>query len=95
MKLFIDTHDKNNQTFPGEISNEELGSFYEKYRKVFAEEGVVIVRTFLGFGDGRAFCLNMAPDAETVRRAHEKVGLPFDSITEVTGISPSDLLLNL
>jgi hypothetical protein len=95
MKLFIDTHDKNKETFPASISNEELNRFYASYRSIFEEEGVVVVRTFLGLKDGRAYCLNLAESEESVRKAHEKVGLMYDSITEVTGISPNDLLLNL
>lgn len=93
MKLFIDTHDKTKQTFPEKISGDELKEFYGNYMKVFAEEGVVIVRTFVNPGDGRAFCLNLANSAEDVKRAHDRVGLPYDSITEVTGVSPNDLLL--
>lgn len=95
MKLFIDTHDKQKKTFPGSISPEELNKFYANYRKIFDEEGVVVVRTFLGLKDGRAFCMNMARSAEAVKKAHDRVGLPYDSITEVTGVSPNDLLLNL
>ncbi|EHQ07873.1 DUF4242 domain-containing protein [Leptonema illini] len=95
MKLFIDTHDKNKETFPAQISPEQLSEFYANYRKIFAEEGVVIVRTFLGLGEGRAFCLNLAKSTDDVKRAHDRVGLPYDSITEVTGVSPNDLLLNL
>jgi hypothetical protein len=33
----------------------------------------------------------MAPSADAVRRAHERVGLPFDEITEVVTSTPSDL----
>ena len=33
----------------------------------------------------------MAPDADAVRRAHERVGLAFDSITEVVTSTPGDL----
>lgn len=95
MRLFIDTHDKRSRSFPDKISNEELGKFYENYRKIFAEEGVVVVRTFLGLRDGRAYCLNMASSSDAVERAHQRVGLPYDTITEVTGISPNDLLLNM
>jgi hypothetical protein len=32
----------------------------------------------------------MAEDAEAVRRAHERVGLPYDSITEVATATPGD-----
>jgi hypothetical protein len=33
----------------------------------------------------------MAPSAEAVRRAHERVGLPFDDITEVVTSTPGDI----
>lgn len=49
------------------------------------------IRIHVGFDEGRAFCLNMAPDADAVRRVHEKVGLPFDMITEVTTVTPGDM----
>jgi hypothetical protein len=95
MKLFIDTHDKNTKTFPEKISADELKKFYEGYVKIFQEEGVVIVRTLLNPADGRAFCLNMAESAEQVERAHQRVGLPYDSITEVKGVAPNDLLYGI
>lgn len=59
-----------------------------------AEEGVVSLRIHVGFDEGRAFCLNMAPDAEAVRRVHERVGLPFETITEVTTVTPGDMFLS-
>ena len=42
--------------------------------------------------EGRAFCLNMAPSADAVKRVHDKVGLAYDTITEVKTISPFDLM---
>jgi hypothetical protein len=51
---------------------------------------VVPVRVHVGYGQGRAFCFTLAPDAEAVRRAHERVGLPFDSITEVATATAGD-----
>jgi hypothetical protein len=47
------------------------------------------MRYFLDTHD-RAFCLNLAPDAESVRRAHERVGLPDDDISEITKATPGD-----
>jgi hypothetical protein len=32
----------------------------------------------------------MAADADAVKRAHERVGLPFDSISEVATATPGD-----
>jgi len=91
MKLYIDTHDAENGTFPAGITSEDFRAFMTKYEEACAAEGVVILRTHVGLEEGRAFCFNMAPDAEAVRRAHERVGLPFDSITEVNTVQPGDL----
>ncbi len=91
MKFFIDTHDVKNQTFPGGITKEQFAGFFSSYEKAAREEGVVVLRVHVGFEEGRAFCFNMAPSAEHVRRAHAKAGLPFDAITEVTTATPGDL----
>jgi hypothetical protein len=91
MKFFIDTHDQTRGSFPAEISKEDFAGFYEVYETACAEEGVVSLRIHVGFDEGRAFCLNMAPSAEAVRRVHEKVGLMFDTITEVTTVTPGDM----
>lgn len=91
MKFFIDTHDSANGTFPAGIAPADFASFYKQYEAACAEEGVISMRIHVGFDEGRAFCFNMAPSAEAVARVHEKVGLPFDSITEVFMVSPGDL----
>jgi hypothetical protein len=90
MRLFIDTHDKANKSFPDGITPEQLEGFFEQYEAACRAEGVIIVRLHVGYKDGRAFCLTMAPDADAVRRAHERVGLPFDTISEVETASPAD-----
>lgn len=90
LKFFIDTHDRNNKTFPAKISPAEFESFYAKYEKACYEEGVIPVRLHVGYKDGRAFCLTMAPDTDAVKRAHDKVGLPYDAITEVAMATPGD-----
>lgn len=91
MRYFIDTHDSAKGTFPAGISKEDFTGFYEKYQAACAAEDVVSLRIHVGLGEGRAFCVTMAPDAEAVRRAHERVGLPFDSITEISTASPDAL----
>lgn len=91
MKLFIDTHDKRKKTFPEKISREEFAAVFKKYAQACSEEGVVIVNTLFNFQDGRMFCVNMAETAEAVKRAHDKVGLPYDEITELTTASPGDI----
>jgi uncharacterized protein DUF4242 len=41
--------------------------------------------------DERMFCINLARDIRAVESAHKEVGLPYDSITEITTVSPRDL----
>lgn len=90
MRFFIDTHDRKSKTFPDKLTPEEFEGFFALYEKACYAEGVVPVRLHVGYDDGRAFCLNMAPDAEAVKRAHDRVGLPYDSITEVKTATPGD-----
>lgn len=90
LRYFIDTHDRTRDTFPQKIGVDEFEGFFALYEQACAAEGVVPIRIHVGYEAGRAFCLNLAPDAEAVRRAHDRVGLPFDSITEVAMASPGD-----
>lgn len=91
LKFYIDTHDHRSSTFPAGISKEQFQEFFSQYEKVSREDGVVVLRAHVGLADGRAYCFNMAPSAEHVRRAHEHAGLPFESITEVATATPGDL----
>ncbi len=91
MKFFVDTHDARKGTFPAGIGRDDFAGFYVKYEEACRAEGVVSLRIHVGFQEGRAFCFNMAPDAESVRRVHERVGLPYDEITEVVTSTPGDL----
>ncbi len=90
MRFFLDTHDQSRGTFPPGLTPADFEAFFEQYEAACYAEGVVPLRTHVSYADGRAFCLNMAPDAEAVRRAHARVGLPFDSIAEVTTATPGD-----
>jgi hypothetical protein len=90
MKFFVDTHSQESETFPAGLTKAQFEIFFTKYEQACQEEDVVPLRIHLSYDDGRAFCFTMAPDAEAVRRAHEKVGLPFSTITEVTTVTPGD-----
>jgi len=90
MRFFLDTHDRTRNTFPEKLSMEDFEKFYALYEQACCEENVVPIRLHVSYAEGRAFCLNMAADAEAVRRAHERVGLPYDSIAEVTTATPGD-----
>lgn len=89
LKLFIDTHDKGNGTFPVGLTPQQFEGFYAKYEAACQAEGVIPMGTHVGYRDGKAYCLNLAPDADAIRRAHERVGLPFDEVTEVQTASPT------
>jgi hypothetical protein len=91
MRFFVDTHDREHATFPAGITKEQFGSFFAQYEEACHAEGVVPLRGHVGLQEGRAFCFNMAESAEHVRRAHARVGLPFDAITEVATVTPGDL----
>ncbi len=91
MKVFLDTHDVRHGTFPADISPGAFAGFHRSYEEACRAEGVVSLRIHVGFGEGRAFCLTLAPDAEAVARVHARVGLPFDEITEVVTSAPGDL----
>ena len=91
MRFFMDTHDRARQTFPAQLTPEEFEGFFTLYEQACLAEGVVPLRVHVGYAEGRAFCFTMAQDAEAVKRAHERVGLPFDSITEVSTATPGDM----
>ncbi len=91
MKLFIDTHNRDLGTFQADITPAKLSQFYEGYQQACAEEGVIPLKIYTGLEAGRAFCLTLAQTSDAVERAHERAGLPYDSISEVTSVSPGDL----
>lgn len=91
MRFFLDTHDRSRNTFPAQLSFSDFEAFYPQYEQACQAEGVIPLRLHLGLEDGRAFCLTLAQDADAVKRAHERVGLPFDSITEVLTATPGDV----
>ncbi|MBI5263575.1 MAG: DUF4242 domain-containing protein [Bradyrhizobium sp.] len=90
MRFFIDTHDTASKTFPAGLAPADLEGFIVKYEEACRAEDVVLLRVHAGLEAGRAFCFTMAPDADAVRRAHERVGLPFEEITEVMTATPGD-----
>lgn len=91
LKLFVDTHDAADGTFPVGLTAEQFAGFFAGYQEACRAEGVTLIEVEVGLEAGRAFCLTMAPDAEAVRRAHERVGLPFASVTEVRTAQPGSI----
>lgn len=92
MKYFMDTHDRARGSFPEEeISEEEFLRRYDEFGKAIAEQGGHDLGAHVNVERGRAFCFTYGPDEEAIRRAHEKLHFPFDSITEVRRVTGVDL----
>lgn len=91
MRFFVDTHDKKDGTFPEALSDEQFSQFFALYQEACQAEGVIALQVNVGLEEGRAFCMTMAPNVEAVYRAHERVGLPYATITEVKTATPGDL----
>ncbi|MCI5076691.1 nickel-binding protein [Oricola sp.] len=91
MRMFVDTHDQAKGTFPEGLSEAEFSQFFVTFEEACRQEGVVILSANVGLAEGRAFCMTLAPSEDAVRRAHECVGLPYDSITEVETATPGSL----
>jgi Protein of unknown function (DUF4242) len=50
--------------------------------------GVTWVHSYVTQDKGKTFCIYDAPDADAIRTAAGKNGLPVDSITEVSVLDP-------
>jgi hypothetical protein len=92
MKFFIDTHDKAKGSFPqGQLTEAEFFAQFDALEQAAPNFGVGAHAAHVNLKEGKAFCLMSGPDAEAVRKAHEAVHLPFDSITEVKRVTGADL----
>jgi hypothetical protein len=92
MKYFMDTHDRAKGSWPEqEISESEFVRIYHGFAKAVAEQGGHDLGAHVNVKEGRAFCFTYGPDEEAIRRAHEKMHFPFDSITEVRRVTGVDL----
>ncbi len=53
-----------------------------------ADQGVTWVHSYVSEDKEKTFCIYDGPDAQAIRRAAERNGLPVDRITEVTVLDP-------
>ena len=92
MKYFIDTHDKTKGSFPqGQLTEPEFFAKFDALEEVAPKFGVGAHAAHVSLKEGKAFCFMSGPDDEAVRKAHEAVDLPFDSITKVKRVTGADL----
>ena len=82
MSRFLDTH-----TVPG-VGRDAI---LHACRAMKAAPGVTFVACHYDLGAGKVFCLTEAESEEVVRQAHANISLPYDSIRQVTAITPGDL----
>ena len=61
----------------------------DKVQLINDQEGVKWIFSFLSADKRKTYCLYEAPNAEAVRKAAERAGLPADVITEVDEIGPA------
>jgi Protein of unknown function (DUF4242) len=92
VKYFIDTHDRTQNTFPAEdVSQEQFVAMYSDMDEALLSEGGYVTGAHTNLAEGKAFCLTAAADEAAVAAAHEKIGFPYDSITQVHRVSGMDL----
>ena len=92
MKYFIDTHDGTRGSFPqGQLTEAEFFAKFDALEEAAPRFGVGAHAAHVNLKEGKAFCFMSGPDEDAVRKAHEAVHLPFDSITEVKRVTGADL----
>jgi hypothetical protein len=92
VKYFIDTHDKTKGSFPQkELSEEQFFAQFASLEKAAEKLGVFGHAAHVNLKDGKAFCFMSGPDEESIRKAHEAIGVPYDSITEVRRVTGADM----
>jgi len=91
MKYFIDTHDKSKGSWPAKnVTGNEFIEIYSSFETALEEVGGADLGAHVNVAEGKAYCFTKGPDAEAIRRAHEKLNFPFDSITEVRRVTGVD-----
>lgn len=92
MKYFIDTHDKTKGSFPAQVLTEEqFFAQFDSLEKAGEEFRVIGHAAHVNLEDGKAFCFMSGPDEESIRKTHEAINFPYDSITEVKRVTGADM----
>ena len=93
MKYFIDTHDRAKASFPAEeVTQEQFLAIYSGFDEALeAGGGFAIGGAHVNLAEGKAYCLTCAADVAVVTAAHDKIGLPYDGITQVQRVTGMDL----
>jgi hypothetical protein len=75
----------------GAMTREELEAAGRRSNAAIAElDGVVWIKSYVSYAEGKIYCEYDAPDEEAVREHARRAGMPCDSISEVAlEISPA------
>lgn len=79
MALFMDVH-----TGMAGVTVEQLAEAHQADLDIQSDEGVNFQQAWADPKSGHVFCLSDAPNADAVRRIHERAGHPADEIHEIT-----------
>jgi Protein of unknown function (DUF4242) len=79
MPQFMDVH-----TSMVGVTNEALAEAHQADLDIQADEGVDFQHAWADPKTGHVFCLSEAPNAEAVKRIHERAGHPADEVHEIT-----------
>ncbi len=78
MPEFMDVHEGMHG-----ITSEQLAEAHQADLDIQGEEGVNFKHAWADPASGRVFCLSEAPNAEAVKKIHERAGHPTDQVFEV------------
>ena len=79
MAKFMDVHNG----FVG-VTKEQLEKAHQADLDIEKSEGVHFEQAWLDPTSGKVFCLSSGPNAEAVKRIHERAGHPTDEVYELT-----------
>lgn len=79
MPQFMDVH-----TGMAGVTAEALAAAHQADLDIQGEEGVDFQHAWADPKTGHVFCLSEAPNADAVRRIHERAGHPADEVHEIT-----------
>lgn len=79
MAQFMDVH----KSMVG-VTHDQLMEAHQADLAIQADEGVNFSHAWADPKTGHVFCLSEAPNAEAVRKIHQRTGHPADEVHEIT-----------
>ena len=74
--------------FGKSVPLDEIEAIYDRGAACLEMYGVHLLRSFISNDRSRMICLYEAQDADSVRQAQRKAGLPFEAVWVATIIEP-------